>query len=85
MCLCICFIFQLEGMSRTCFVDTVLPSLLSICTIILQVSISVAKGEELKNNTKATYEKAQSLLDFIRGSMKDIEGWGIMIISLSIY
>ncbi|KAK3546887.1 hypothetical protein QTP86_003815 [Hemibagrus guttatus] len=38
-----------------------------------KVSISVSKGEELKNNTKATYERAQSLLDFISGSMRDIE------------
>lgn len=70
-------------MSRTYFVktrDTVVPSLLSISTIILQVSSSVRKKDELTNNTKATYERAQSLLDFIKGSMRDIEGWEIMII-----
>ncbi|XP_017342550.1 laminin subunit alpha-5 isoform X1 [Ictalurus punctatus] len=38
-----------------------------------KVSISVTKGNKLKNSTKATYERAQSLLDFIRGSMRDVE------------
>lgn len=56
---------------------------LSMSTIILQALISVRKGDELKNNTKTTYERARSLLDFIRGSMKDIEGWEVMIMSLN--
>ncbi|XP_047662931.1 laminin subunit alpha-5 isoform X3 [Tachysurus fulvidraco] len=38
-----------------------------------KVLLSVGKGEKLKNNTQATYKRAQSLLDFIGGSMKDIE------------
>ncbi|KAM9445291.1 laminin subunit alpha-5 isoform 1-T1 [Clarias gariepinus] len=34
---------------------------------------SVIKGDMLKNNTKATYERAQSLLDLIKGAIRDIE------------
>ncbi|KAB5546449.1 hypothetical protein PHYPO_G00072140 [Pangasianodon hypophthalmus] len=44
-----------------------------------KVSISVRKGDELKNNTRATYEKAQSLLDFIKGSMRDIEAILVLV------
>ncbi|TUI56729.1 Laminin subunit alpha-5 [Bagarius yarrelli] len=38
-----------------------------------KVSISVSNGEELKNNTKATYKRAQSLLDFIKSSIEGID------------
>ncbi|KAI5095781.1 laminin subunit alpha-5 isoform X1 [Silurus meridionalis] len=38
-----------------------------------KVSVSVRKGDELTNNTKDTYKRAESLLDFINRSMRDIE------------
>ena len=42
--------------------------------------MSRRKVEELGNNTKATQERAQDLLDSVKRNMKNVEGWSIDII-----
>ncbi|XP_037396843.1 laminin subunit alpha-5 isoform X2 [Pygocentrus nattereri] len=38
-----------------------------------KASVSTRKGEEVENSTRATQERAQDLLDFVKRAMKDLE------------